>query len=134
MSNHPFVVLPLFADVGIPMIFLTWPAMVILLVPVILIEGVLCRRWLGLKTWQAIKINALSNLASTLIGVPIAWAVMLAVEFTTFGTISLVDKIHPIQNWHSPIANVIVFSSVRRGSPQLKEEINGWSRLQRLCF
>ena len=109
MSNHPFVVLPLFADVGIPMIFLTWPAMVILLVPVILIEGVLCRRWLGLKTWQAIKINALSNLASTLIGVPIAWAVMLAVEFTTFGTMSLVDKIHPIQNWHSPIANVIFF-------------------------
>jgi hypothetical protein len=109
LSNHPFVVLPLFADVGIPMIFLTWPAMVILLVPVILIEGVLCRRWLGLKTWQAIKINALSNLASTLIGVPIAWAVMLAVEFTTFGTISLVDKIHPIQNWHSPIANVIFF-------------------------
>ena len=83
--------------------------MVILLVPVILIEGVLCRRWLGLKTWQAIKINALSNLASTLIGVPIAWAVMLAVEFTTFGTMSLVDKIHPIQNWHSPIANVIFF-------------------------
>jgi len=80
LNNHPFVVLLLFADAGIPMIFLTWPAMVILLVPVILIEGVLCRRWLGLKTSQAIRINAVSNLASTIIGIPVAWAGMLAMS------------------------------------------------------
>jgi hypothetical protein len=109
LSNHPFVVLPLFADAGIPMILLTWPAMMILLVPIILIEGFLCRKWLGLKTWQAVKTNTVSNLASTIIGIPIAWAIMLAVEFATFGTMSLVDKIHPIQDWHSPIANVIFF-------------------------
>lgn len=106
MSDHPFVVVPLFADMGLPIIVLTWPAMVILLVPVILIEGFLCKRWLGLKTWQAIKTNAVSNLVSTIIGIPVAWAVMLAIEF---GTMGLVGESNALQNWHSPIANVIFF-------------------------
>ncbi len=91
---------------GLPIIVLTWPAMVILLVPVILIEGFLCKRWLGLKTWQAIKTNAVSNLVSTIIGIPVAWAVMLAIEF---GTMGLVGESNALQNWHSPIANVIFF-------------------------
>jgi len=80
--------------------------MVVLLIPVIVIEGLLCKRWLGLKTWRAIKTNAVSNLASTIIGIPVAWAVMLAIEF---GTIGLVSESNALQNWHSPIANVIFF-------------------------
>lgn len=88
------------------MIILTWPAMVVLLIPVIVIEGLLCKKWLGLKTWQAIKTNAVSNLASTIIGIPVAWAVMLAIEF---GTMGLVGESKALQNWHSPIANVIFF-------------------------
>ena len=88
------------------MIILTWPAMVVLLIPVIVIEGLLCKKWLGLETWQAIKTNAVSNLASTVIGIPVAWAVMLAIEF---GAIGLVSESHTLQNWHSPIAYVIFF-------------------------
>jgi hypothetical protein len=106
LSNHPFAVLLLFADMGIPMIVLTWPAMAMLLLPVIVIEGLLCKKWLGLPAWQAIKINALSNLASTIIGIPVAWAVMLAIEF---GIMGLVGESNALQNWHSPIANVIFF-------------------------
>ena len=77
MPYRSFVPLPLLADAGVPMIFLTWPAMVVLLIPVIAIEGFLCKKWLGLRTWQAIKANAASNLTSTIIGVPVAWAAML---------------------------------------------------------
>lgn len=106
MIDHFSIVLPPLADAGIPMIILTWPAMVVLLIPVILIEGLLCKKWLGLKTWQAIKTNAVSNLASTIIGIPVAWAVMLAIEF---GTIGLVSESNALQNWHSPIANAIFF-------------------------
>ena len=106
MSSHPFVVLPLFADMGLPMIVLTWPAMAMLLLPVIVIEGLLCKKWLGLPTWQAIKTNAASNLASTIIGIPVAWAVMLAIEF---GAMALVGESNALQNWRSPIANVIFF-------------------------
>src|SRR5713226_3022041 len=109
LTDHSFVPLPLLADMGIPMIVVTLPAMVMLLVPVIVIEGLLCKRWLGLTTLQAIKSNAVSNLASTIIGVPVAWAIMLAVEFGTLGVIGLVDKSNAIQNWHSPLATVISF-------------------------
>jgi len=105
------------------MIILTWPAMVVLLIPVIVIEGFLCKKWLGLKTWQAIKANAVSNLASTIIGVPFAWAIMLAVEFGVFGTIALVDKSNSIQNWNSPVVKVIsvLLSSAWLGPPDRKD-------------
>src|SRR5574337_161729 len=89
---------------GVPMIVLTWPAMVVLLVPIIAIEGLLCRRWLGLSTWQAIKSNAISNLASTIIGIPVAWAVMFAVEL---GVSSLAIKLPTVQKWNTPLAKVI---------------------------
>src|SRR6266850_3962946 len=102
--RNPLALLPLLADAGVPMIALTLPAMVMLLIPIILIEGFLCKRWLGLTTWQAMKSNAVSNLASTIIGVPVAWGIMLGVEFVTFG---IIERSGAIQNWHSPLANVI---------------------------
>jgi hypothetical protein len=39
----------LFADVGIPMIFIQWPLMLAALIPVILIEAIIVRRWLPLS-------------------------------------------------------------------------------------
>lgn len=86
------------------MIFLTLPMMLGLLIPVIVIEGFLCKKWLGLTTWDAMKSNAISNLVSTLIGVPVAWATMFGVEMATFGVI---QRSNAIQNWQSPIAKVI---------------------------
>ena len=100
----PLSLLPLLADAGVPMIFLTLPMMLALLIPVIAIEGYLCKKWLGLTTWEAMKSNAVSNLASTLIGVPVAWAIMFGVEMAMFGVI---DRSKAIQNWQSPIAQVI---------------------------
>ena len=109
MPNHPFVPIPLLADAGVPMILLTWPAMVALVIPVIAIESLLCKRWLGLKTWPAVKSNAVSNVASTIIGTPIAWAIMLGIEFAAGGALDLVEKVRPIQDLHSPIANAVFF-------------------------
>ncbi len=117
--THPVDFLPLLADAGIPMIFLAFPAMVLLLVPVVIIEGLLCKKWLGLTTWTAMKSNAVSNAVSTIVGVPFAWAIMLALEF---GTMGLVDRSPAIQNWNSPLANVIFFflSSAWIGPPEGK--------------
>jgi hypothetical protein len=108
--------LPLLADAGIPMIFFTLPAMLMLLIPIILLEGFLCKKWLGLTTWEAMKANAVSNLASTIIGVPVAWAVMFGLEF---GAMGLAEKSHAIDNWHSPLANLIflLMGSAWIGSP-----------------
>jgi hypothetical protein len=93
------------ADAGIPMIFFAFPAMVLLLIPIIVIEALLCRKWLGLSTWTAMKANAASNVASTVAGVPMAWACMFAIQL---GAGVVFDKIPAAQNWHSPLANVIL--------------------------
>jgi hypothetical protein len=96
----------LLADAGIPMIFLAFPAMLMLLVPIIVIEGFLCKKWLALTTWEAMKSNAVSNLVSTIIGVPLAWAIVFAVDFASIG---LIERNHGLENWHSPLANVLFF-------------------------
>ena len=116
MTGHLPRAIPLFADAGVPMIFLTMPAMAVLLVPVIAIEAFLCRKWLGLSTWQAIKSNTVSNLASTIVGMPIAWTGMLVIEFGVFG---LASNFKAVENWNSPLAKVIsiVLSSAWLGPP-----------------
>ena len=102
--REPLIFVTLLADAGIPMIAFTLPAMIILLIPIIAVEAFLCKKWLQLTWWQAMKSNAASNLTSTLVGVPVAWAIMLAVGY---GTMGLLDKTNLTDKWHSPIANLI---------------------------
>jgi len=97
---------PLLADAGIPMIALTLPLMVMLLIPVVVIEGLLCKRWLGLTNWEAMKSNAVANLVSTIVGVPLAWAIMLGLEFTA---IASVDQKTSVLDSSRPLATVIAF-------------------------
>jgi len=101
-----FSLLPILADAGVPMLFLTFPAMLLLLIPIIIVEGLLCKKWLGITTWESMKANAFSNLASTVIGIPVAWAIMLGVEFATAG---IVDWKFPNQDWDSPIVSAVLF-------------------------
>jgi hypothetical protein len=114
--SDPLAVQLLLADAGIPMIVLAFPAMLMLLVPISVVEGFLYKKWLALTTWEAMKSSAASNLASTIIGVPIAWAVMFAVEFAGTG---LMERNHGIENWHSPLASVlfVFFGSAWIGPP-----------------
>jgi hypothetical protein len=56
--------------------------MVMLLVPIILVEAVLCKKWLRIGMVESLKANSLSNLASTLFGVPLSW--LLAFLATPF--------------------------------------------------
>jgi hypothetical protein len=97
---------PLLADAGIPMIALTLPLMLMLLIPVIVIEGVLCKKWLGLKNWETMKSNAVSNLVSTLIGIPLAWAIMLGLQF---GAMASVDQRSHFLDSNSPLATAVAF-------------------------
>lgn len=103
--GEPLTLLSVLADVGIPMIAFTLPAMIILLIPIIAVEAFLCKKWLQLTWWQAMKSNALSNIASTLVGVPLAWASMLGFAFAVLESIgpSTIDKLH------SPLAYAVFF-------------------------
>jgi hypothetical protein len=97
---------PLLADAGIPMIALTLPLMLMLLVPVVVIEGFLCKKWLRLTNWEALKSNTVANLVSTIIGVPLAWALMLGLQFAAMAT---VDQKLKFLNSNSPLATVVAF-------------------------
>jgi len=60
---------PLLADGAIPWVFLAPPLMIVGLIPVILIESFVLRRRLDLGWSRALRVAAIVNLASTVVGV-----------------------------------------------------------------
>jgi hypothetical protein len=72
-----------FGDIGIPMIFIQWPLMFGALVPVIILEALVIRRWLRLPLRSVMLGVAKANVFSTLVGIPLAWLVMFVFEIVT---------------------------------------------------
>ena len=70
---------PAYADAGLPMLALTWPVAIDDLIPVILIEAYVFKRS-GFPFLWSLKWNAIANVASTLIGIPLAWGAYFALE------------------------------------------------------
>lgn len=97
------------ADVGIPMIFVQWPLMLGALVPVIIVEALLIRRWVQLSYRDAFIGVTKANLLSTLAGVPLAWLVMFVLELAIMIPLGMAaDKWH----WNifdSPVFQVVGF-------------------------
>jgi hypothetical protein len=64
---------PAYANVGVPMIFITFPGMLLALLPVIAIESKVIHPIFRLAKIQIIKYTAISNSISTVLGIPLAW-------------------------------------------------------------
>jgi len=96
------------ANVGVPMIFVQMPGMVCALIPIIILEALLIRRWLSLPYGDAFKGVTLANLASTIVGVPLAWLVMVLIEFAVVLPVAIAAD-----HWHwkldSPVLGVLGF-------------------------
>ena len=73
------------ANTGVPMIFLTCPAMLVGLVPIIVIEAYVLSMRLGLSLGAAAKVASVTNAASTLIGIPVAWILLVLLQMFTGG-------------------------------------------------
>lgn len=71
---------PAHANMGIPMLAVVWPVMWILLVPIILMEAAVGTKLLHLEFIHALRIAAIANLISTLIGVPVTWLLLMIFE------------------------------------------------------
>jgi hypothetical protein len=71
---------PAAADTGVPMLVLIWPASWILLLPIVLVEAAIAYRLLGLKARRSLLVSAVANTVSTLVGIPLTWAVLAAAE------------------------------------------------------
>ena len=88
------------------MIFVQWPLMVAALIPVIVVEVLVIRRWLPLSPRQAFTGIGKANLYSTVAGVPLAWGIMFLVEMAIMLPLGLAAmKFH----WtlESPISQVL---------------------------
>jgi hypothetical protein len=74
---------PVIADAGVPMLVIELPLMALALLPVVLIEVVVVRRSVALPFRSALLDLGMANVASTLVGVPLAWAAMFVLEIAT---------------------------------------------------
>jgi hypothetical protein len=96
------------ADIGIPMIFIQWPLMICALIPVIVVEALLIRRWVPLSYRDAFIGTTKANLLSTLAGFPLAWLAMFAFEMAVmYPLASAADKWH--WNFDSPFFQIVGF-------------------------
>ena len=100
MSSLVLLCLPVMvqANAGVPMIILIMPALGFSLIPIILIEAFYLRRRLSLSTASALKTTTLSNLVSTLVGVPLTWLILVSVQMLlggggAFGLDTVWDKL-----------------------------------------
>lgn len=73
------------ANAGVPMIFLVMPALGLSIIPIILIEAMYLSRKLGLKAASAVKTTTISNLVSTIAGVPLTWLLLVLVQMVAGG-------------------------------------------------
>jgi hypothetical protein len=72
---------PARADVGLPLTIIEWPAMILALVPVILIEAAVYRSYFRTSYSNALYPVGVANLASTFLGYPLAWVLRLVGQF-----------------------------------------------------
>ena len=74
---------PAYANAGIPMIFLTFPAMLIALLPIVFIEAVVINRTIAIPFRKIFIPCGIANAVSTIIGFPLAWSLLLGLELLT---------------------------------------------------
>lgn len=74
---------PAHADVGVPMLAVMWPPAWLLLLVIVPIEGYFARRIMSLDWRSALGVSLRANLASTLVGIPLTWLLLVLVELGT---------------------------------------------------
>jgi hypothetical protein len=74
------------ADMGVPMLAIVWPLSWLAFIPIVAIEAAVARKGLSLPWKRSIVSSLLANVASTLVGLPVTWALLVVVEMAvSFG-------------------------------------------------
>jgi hypothetical protein len=98
------------------MILIEWPLMFCALVPVIVIETEVARRHLALPYPKAVAGAAKANILSAVVGVPLAWGIMLLIELVTMFPLSAAAE-----KWHwrfdSPVFYLVCVLSIAWTDP-----------------
>jgi len=73
------------ANAGVPMIFVALPEMLVALLPIVALEAFVLSRRLALPFLRSVRATAISNVASTIVGLPITWLLLVAAQMITGG-------------------------------------------------
>lgn len=73
------------ANAGVPMIFLVMPALGLSIIPIIAIEAIYLSKILELTTSGAFKTTIISNLVSTIVGIPLTWLLLVLIQMFAGG-------------------------------------------------
>jgi hypothetical protein len=79
----------LVANIGVPMLLLLWPVLWLAWLPLTLLQAELGYRGLQLPRAVALKTVGVAKLTATLIGVPLVWLVMLALQLAVSALVSV---------------------------------------------
>lgn len=74
------------------MLLVAYPVVLFFLIPVVFIEALYIRSKLKTSWWNTTKATARANIVTMLLGYPLAWFLMLLIEF---GLIALGSTMHP---------------------------------------
>src|SRR5215469_16484040 len=100
---HPVYML---ADAGVPMIFITLPGMVLLLLPIIEAEAALIIHRTSLRTGKVSWATAAANVVSTILGIPLTWGVLFLCEMGLFEALAHTTKLGH-NSWNSPLERIV---------------------------
>jgi hypothetical protein len=73
------------ADAGIPIIMISYPFVLLGLVPVIFIEGFVLHKLLNFELKRSLKLAAISNSISTIAGFPLMWTLLFGIQIIDGG-------------------------------------------------
>lgn len=74
------------ANAGVPMLFVTLPAMILALAPIIVIEAIVIGRTLRSPAISHARSVTISNAISTIVGIPITWLALVASQIFSGGS------------------------------------------------
>lgn len=74
---------PTLADSGLPMLAVMAPPMWGLLLLIVPLEALIAERILSIPKSKSLKVSAIANCVSTIVGVPLTWALLTACELTS---------------------------------------------------
>jgi hypothetical protein len=97
---------PLLADAGVPMIFVTLPGMILLLLPIIAAEAFFVIRRTSLEKGKVLWATAIGNVISTIVGVPLTWGALFLCEIAVWMGLARYTRFGD-NSWNSPISQII---------------------------
>ncbi len=97
---------PVYANIGLPMLAITLPALIAGLLPIIFIESFVMKKILARSFKDVFRVVFLGNIISTFVGIPITWGLLAFFQMTTgagraFGLKTLADKFLAV-TWQAP--------------------------------